>query len=108
MLDWQIVQSLLTLCSNFAPIVFLLVVGAAFSFKELNKHTTEEYLQLLGDCVWNHTIVLFTTVVWMEDVDMEQLSERKRTPCSGLEKNVGTDTMFLIQQRREKLCKSLS
>ncbi|XP_060752913.1 GTPase IMAP family member 8-like [Tachysurus vachellii] len=70
-LDWQIVQSVHTHCSKGAPVVFLLVVRAAFSFKEVNKLITEEYLQLLGDCVWNHTIVLFTTGAWMEDIDIE-------------------------------------
>lgn len=72
MLDWQIVRNVQTLCSNVTSIVFLLVVRAALSFKEANKRTTEQYLQLLGDCVWNHTIVLFTTRGWMEDVDIEQ------------------------------------
>ncbi|XP_053094600.1 GTPase IMAP family member 8 [Pangasianodon hypophthalmus] len=71
-LDWQIVQSVQTPCSKVAPVVFLLVVRAALSFKEVNKRTTEEYLQLLGDCVWSHTIVLFTTGGWMEDIDIEQ------------------------------------
>ncbi|XP_047673427.1 uncharacterized protein LOC113638703 [Tachysurus fulvidraco] len=70
-LDWQIVQSVHTHCSKGAPVVFLLVVRAAFSFKEVNKLITEEYLQLLGDCIWNYTIVLFTTGAWMEDIDIE-------------------------------------
>ncbi|XP_060753043.1 GTPase IMAP family member 8-like [Tachysurus vachellii] len=70
-LDWQIVQSVHTHCSKGAPVVFLLVVRAAFPFKEVNKRITEEYLQLLGDCIWNHTIVLFTTGAWMEDIDIE-------------------------------------
>ncbi|KAK3529539.1 hypothetical protein QTP70_032055 [Hemibagrus guttatus] len=70
-LDWQIVQSVHTHCSKVAPVVFLLVVRAAFPFKEINKRITEEYLQLLGDSVWNHTIVLFTTGGWMDDIDIE-------------------------------------
>ncbi|GAA6106651.1 uncharacterized protein LOC113638703 [Tachysurus ichikawai] len=70
-LDWQIVQSVYTHCSKGAPVVFLLFVRAAFSFKEANRRIAEEYLQLLGDCVWNHTIVLFTTGAWMEDIDIE-------------------------------------
>ncbi|KAG7324970.1 hypothetical protein KOW79_011286 [Hemibagrus wyckioides] len=70
-LDWQIVESVHTHCSKDAPVVFLLVVRAAFPFKEVNKLITEEYLQLLGDSVWNHTIVLFTTGGWMEDIDIE-------------------------------------
>ncbi|KAG7324973.1 hypothetical protein KOW79_011289 [Hemibagrus wyckioides] len=70
-LDWQIVESVHTHCSKDAPVVFLLVVRAAFPFKEVNKRITEEYLQLLGDSVWNHTIVLFTTGGWMEDIDIE-------------------------------------
>ncbi|KAG7324972.1 hypothetical protein KOW79_011288 [Hemibagrus wyckioides] len=70
-LDWQIVESVHTHCSKDAPVVFLLVVRAAFPFREVNKLITEEYLQLLGDSVWNHTIVLFTTGGWMEDIDIE-------------------------------------
>ncbi|XP_060752961.1 GTPase IMAP family member GIMD1-like [Tachysurus vachellii] len=70
-LDWQIVQSVHTHCSKGSPVVFLLVMRAAFPFKEVNKLITEEYLQLLGDCIWNHTIVLFTTGAWMEDIDIE-------------------------------------
>ncbi|XP_060753031.1 GTPase IMAP family member 8-like [Tachysurus vachellii] len=70
-LDWQIVQSVHTHCSKGAPVVFLLFVRAAFSFKEANRRIAEEYMQLLGDCVWNHTIVLFTTGAWMEDIDIE-------------------------------------
>lgn len=71
-LDWQIIRSVQRLCSEAAPFVFLLFVRAAFSFKEDNKCITEEYLQLLGECVWNHTIVVFTTGGWMEDVNIEQ------------------------------------
>lgn len=63
-LDWQIVRGVHTVCSKVAPIVFLLVMREAFSFKEGKKRTTEEYRQLLGDCVWNHTIVLFTAGVF--------------------------------------------
>lgn len=70
-LDCQIMKSV-QLCSKVAPTVFLLVVRATFSFKEENKRTTEEYLQLLGDCVWNHTMVVFTIGGWMEDIDIEE------------------------------------
>ncbi|XP_060752938.1 GTPase IMAP family member 8-like isoform X1 [Tachysurus vachellii] len=70
-LDWQIVQCVHTHCSKGAPVIFLLFVRAAFSFKEANRRIAEEYLHLLGDCVWNHTIVLFTTGSWMEDIDIE-------------------------------------
>ncbi|XP_047673686.1 uncharacterized protein LOC113662621 isoform X2 [Tachysurus fulvidraco] len=70
-LAWQIVQSVHTHCSKVVPVVFLLFVRAAFSFKEANRCIAEEYLQLLGDCVWNHTIVLFTTGAWIEDIDIE-------------------------------------
>lgn len=70
-LDREIIECSYTHCCKDAPVVFLLVVRASFSFQEVNKCITEYYLQLLGDSVWNHTIVLFTTGGWMEDIDIE-------------------------------------
>uniref|UniRef100_A0A3P9INQ8 AIG1-type G domain-containing protein n=1 Tax=Oryzias latipes TaxID=8090 RepID=A0A3P9INQ8_ORYLA len=47
------------LCPRRSKIVFVLAIPLD-SFKEKNRMTVEKYLSVLGDDVWNRTVVLFT------------------------------------------------
>lgn len=42
------------------PHVFLLVIGSDTPFTERNRMSIEEHLQLFGEGIWKHTIVMFT------------------------------------------------
>lgn len=52
--------------SVFPPGVhaLLLVIRADKTFTEANRVSVQEHMELLGERVWDHTVVLFTRVQW--------------------------------------------
>ncbi|XP_063051868.1 uncharacterized protein LOC134446429 [Engraulis encrasicolus] len=54
------------------PHALLLVLRADASLSETRRRGVQELLELLGERVWNHTIVLFTRGDWLGDTSIEQ------------------------------------
>lgn len=59
--------------SVFPPGVhaLLLVIRTDKPFTEANRVSLQEHMELLGEKVWDHTVVLFTAVEWCKDVPIE-------------------------------------
>ncbi|KAI1882378.1 hypothetical protein AGOR_G00250070 [Albula goreensis] len=57
------------------PHTLLLVINGAAPFTETNRRAVEEYLELLSDRVWRHTIVLFTWGDSLTDTSIERYVE---------------------------------
>ncbi|KAL2092638.1 hypothetical protein ACEWY4_012436 [Coilia grayii] len=54
------------------PHALLLVIRVSESFTETFRRAVQEHLELLGERVWSHTIVLFTRGEWLGDTSIEQ------------------------------------
>ncbi|XP_030621818.1 GTPase IMAP family member 8-like [Chanos chanos] len=54
------------------PHALLLVIRVDGSFIEINRGAIEEHVELLGERVWGHTMVLFTCGDWLGDTAIEQ------------------------------------
>ncbi|KAJ8396630.1 hypothetical protein AAFF_G00016960 [Aldrovandia affinis] len=59
------------------PHVLLLVVDARCSFTEKDRREVEDYLELFGDTIWRHTIVLFPCWECFKDTPIEKYIESK-------------------------------
>ncbi|XP_063065622.1 GTPase IMAP family member 8-like isoform X2 [Engraulis encrasicolus] len=55
---WQIIRSV-SLCPP-GPHALLLVIDLDDSFNQASRRTAQEHMELLGETVWSHTLVLFT------------------------------------------------
>ncbi|XP_063049099.1 uncharacterized protein LOC134443094 [Engraulis encrasicolus] len=54
------------------PHALVLVIRASQSFTEIQRRAVQEHMELLGERVWSHTIVLFTRGDWLGDTSIEQ------------------------------------
>ena len=54
------------------PQALLLVISVSLSFREDSKSAAQEHLQLLGEGIWDRTLVLFTRGDWLGDTTIEQ------------------------------------
>lgn len=54
------------------PHALLLVIRVDALYKEKNKRSAQEHLELLGEDVWKHTIVIFTYGDHLQDQKVEQ------------------------------------
>uniref|UniRef100_A0A671RSE8 AIG1-type G domain-containing protein n=1 Tax=Sinocyclocheilus anshuiensis TaxID=1608454 RepID=A0A671RSE8_9TELE len=59
------------LCPS-GPHAILLTVPVATAFNKSYQTAVEEHMSLLGENVWNHTIVLFTRGDWLGDTTIEE------------------------------------
>lgn len=64
------------LCSP-GPHVFLITVKASSAFSEKRRRAVEEHVALLGEGVWSHCMVVFTTDRRSEHIEEEDLTGRK-------------------------------
>ncbi|XP_062386454.1 uncharacterized protein LOC134074663 [Sardina pilchardus] len=60
------------------PHALLLVIDVSFVFTETHKRVVQEHMELLGERVWSHTIVLFITVDWPKNATIEKHLESER------------------------------
>ncbi|XP_031425747.2 GTPase IMAP family member 9-like, partial [Clupea harengus] len=65
-----------TLCPP-GPHAVLLVIHSDQSFTETHRRAAQEHLELLGERVWSHTIVLFTWGDRLGNTTIEQHIERE-------------------------------
>ncbi|XP_062399834.1 GTPase IMAP family member 9-like [Sardina pilchardus] len=54
------------------PHAILLVINVSHTFTETHRRAVQEHMELLGERVWSHTIVLFTWGIWLGDTTIEQ------------------------------------
>ncbi|XP_063050062.1 GTPase IMAP family member 8-like [Engraulis encrasicolus] len=57
------------------PHALLLVIRVSGPFTEIHRRTVQEHLEILGNKVWSHTLVLFTYGDWLGDTSIEQYIE---------------------------------
>ncbi|XP_062395259.1 uncharacterized protein LOC134083108 isoform X2 [Sardina pilchardus] len=57
------------------PHVLLLLVQVGHPFTEDNQINIQQYMELFGERVWSHTMVLFTCGDWLGDASIEQYIE---------------------------------
>ena len=74
--DKQEIVLSVSLCPP-GPHAVLLVIDATQSFTETHRRAVQEHLELLGERVWSHTIVLFTYGDWLGNTTIEQHIERE-------------------------------
>uniref|UniRef100_A0A3B4XSP3 GTPase IMAP family member 7-like n=1 Tax=Seriola lalandi dorsalis TaxID=1841481 RepID=A0A3B4XSP3_SERLL len=77
-----------SLCSP-SPNVVLLVVPPDTSFTDEQKRVTEDNMKLLGQRVWRHVIVLFTSGDTLGNKTIEQHIESEGKPLRGLIEKCG-------------------
>ncbi|XP_063073808.1 GTPase IMAP family member 8-like [Engraulis encrasicolus] len=61
----------LSLCPP-GPHALLLVIDVSLAFIETDRRAVQEHMELLGDRVWSHTILLFTCGDWLGVTSIEQ------------------------------------
>ncbi|XP_062393748.1 GTPase IMAP family member 9-like [Sardina pilchardus] len=68
--------------SVFPPGVhaLILVIRADRKFTEANRVALQDHMELLGDRVWDHTIVLFTCGDWLGDTPIENFIHSEGRP----------------------------
>ena len=57
------------------PHGFLLVVPVDRAFTEEDRKATSKYMNIIGESVWRHTIVVFTRGDWLGDRSVEEFIE---------------------------------
>lgn len=68
--------------------MFLLVIPVD-SFSKRDRHALEEYLSVLGDVVWSHTLVLFTWGDELRGRTIEKHIEKKGEKLQGILRKCG-------------------
>ncbi|XP_041749122.2 GTPase IMAP family member 8 [Coregonus clupeaformis] len=66
------------------PHILLLVIQVDDSFTEDHREAVEDHLELLGESVWSHTIVLFTYGKRLGQTTIEQHIQREGKALQGL------------------------
>lgn len=59
------------------PHAFLLVIEVDFAFTDKHRKAAEGHMQLMGDDIWNHTIVVFTKLKYLTDKTIQQYVKRE-------------------------------
>ena len=68
-----------TLCSP-GPHAVLVTVDVSSSFSEADRRSMEEHMELLGDRVWRHALVLFMRGCWLGGRRVEEYIESEGEP----------------------------
>ncbi|CAN9500666.1 unnamed protein product [Ophioblennius macclurei] len=71
------------------PHVFLLVIDADAAFQARHLNAVSTHLELLGESVWNHTILVFTRGDWMGSETIEQYIEGEGEALQSLVEQCG-------------------
>lgn len=85
------------------PHAFLLVLPTAVSFTEKHRSVLEGYLELIGENIWSHVIVLFTAGDWLGAKTIEQHIEYEGEALQWLVEKCGDRYhVFNNANRRDK------
>ncbi|XP_036436224.1 uncharacterized protein LOC118814632 [Colossoma macropomum] len=98
LLKREIVLSL-SLCPP-GPHAILLVIDVDSVFTEKNKNILEGYVNLLGEGVWNYTVLLFTSVECLRDRSIEQHIESEGKALHWLVEKCGNRYHVLNNKNR--------
>ncbi|XP_073725192.1 GTPase IMAP family member 8-like [Misgurnus anguillicaudatus] len=71
------------------PHIVLLVIRVDYRFKDVDRKILQGYVDLLGERVWSHTIVLFTFGDFLGDTTIEQHIESEGEDLQWLVKKCG-------------------
>lgn len=88
------IQFSVSLCLP-GPHCFLLTIQANLTFTDTQRNAVQQHLELLRECVWSHTIVLFTCRHHLSKTTISSTSSIQDNPSSRSLRNVGTDIMLL-------------
>ncbi|XP_063070462.1 GTPase IMAP family member 8-like [Engraulis encrasicolus] len=83
------------------PYAILLVTSLKILFTEMHRQSVQEHLELLGERVWSHTIVLFTCGDWLGDTPIEQHIESEGESLQWLVEKCGNRYHVLNNERRD-------
>ncbi|KAG7487398.1 hypothetical protein MATL_G00022840, partial [Megalops atlanticus] len=98
-LDKQEIVRSVSLCPP-GPDALLLVIKVSSSFRDIERRSVEEHLQLLSERVWRHTIVLFTRGDWLGDTTIEQRIETEGKALHWLVEKCGNRYHVLNNEKR--------
>lgn len=62
------------------PHVFLLVIRVDRAFTETHRRAAQEHLELIGEHIWSHVVLLFSFGDWLGDTTTEQYLETEGEP----------------------------
>uniref|UniRef100_A0A672QA96 AIG1-type G domain-containing protein n=1 Tax=Sinocyclocheilus grahami TaxID=75366 RepID=A0A672QA96_SINGR len=82
------------------PHAVLLIIRVDYMFKETERKAVQGYLDLLGERVWSHTIVLFTQGDSLSDTSIEQHIESEGQDLQWLLDKCGNRYHVLNNQNR--------
>ncbi|XP_071386983.1 GTPase IMAP family member 8-like [Centroberyx affinis] len=82
------------------PHAFILLVEADLPFTSACARAVEEHLQLFGESVWSHTIVLFTCVDWLGSTTIDQYIKGEGNGLTQLLKRCG-DRYYTFDSTKE-------
>ncbi|XP_063051975.1 GTPase IMAP family member 4-like [Engraulis encrasicolus] len=83
------------------PHALLWIIRADLSFTEKFRRGVQEHLELLGERVWNHTIVLFTAGDCLGDTSIEQHIERGGEALQWVVEKCGNRYHVLDNKKRD-------
>ncbi|XP_057184532.1 GTPase IMAP family member 8-like [Triplophysa rosa] len=83
----ELLKQEILLSVSLCPHIVLLVIRADIRLKEENRKVMQGYVDLLGERVWSHTIVLFTNGDFLGDTSIEQHIESE-----------GEDLQWLVEK----------
>ncbi|XP_064170430.1 GTPase IMAP family member 4-like [Anguilla rostrata] len=98
-LDKQEIVCSVSLCPP-GPCALFLVIDVSSAFRDIEKRSVVEHLELLSDRVRRHTIVLFTRGDWLGDTTIEQCIETEGRALQELIEKCGNRYHVLNNKNR--------
>ncbi|XP_061115049.1 GTPase IMAP family member 8-like [Conger conger] len=98
-LDKQEIVRSVSLCPP-GPCTFFLVIDVSSAFRDTERRSVVEHLELLSEKVWRHTIVLFTRGDWLGDTTIEHHIEAEGRALQELIEKCGNRYHVLNNKNR--------
>ncbi|XP_061079266.1 GTPase IMAP family member 8-like [Conger conger] len=98
-LDKQEIVRCVSVCPP-GPCALFLVINVSSAFKDTERRSVVEHLELLSERVWRHTIVLFTWGDWLGDKTIEQHIETEGRALQELIEKCGNRYHVLNNENR--------
>ncbi|XP_063070464.1 uncharacterized protein LOC134461464 [Engraulis encrasicolus] len=94
------IELILSLCPP-GPHALLLIIGVNRSFTDKLRRSVQQHLELLGERVWSHTMVLFTHGDRLGDTPIEQHIESEGESLQWLVEKCGNRYNVFNNERRD-------
>ncbi|XP_061079264.1 uncharacterized protein LOC133114086 [Conger conger] len=98
-LDKQEIVRSVSLCPP-GPCALFLVINVSSAFRDTERRSVVEHLELLSERVWRHTLVLFTRGDWLGDTTIEQHIETEGRVLQELTEKCGNRYHVLNNENR--------